>query len=51
MSCERKLRSRREDTQLAALRVVDEHRLGETEVCGDALAVFLRHFATFEEHA
>jgi hypothetical protein len=48
---EGELRPRREDTQCASLAIFDEHRLGETEVRRNALPIFLRHLAAFEEHA
>jgi hypothetical protein len=51
VSGERELRGRGEDAQLAALRVLHEDGLRETEVRRHALAVFLRHLVAVEEHA
>ena len=51
MTRERQLDLGREDPQLGALAVVDEHRLGEAELVGDRLARALRHRAAVEEDA
>ena len=49
MAGQRQLDLGGEDAQRAALRLVDEHRLGEPEVRGDRLALVLRHLFAGEE--
>ena len=51
MSGERQLDARSEKAHLAALRVVDEHRLAEPELGGDPLSISLGHLCPIEEHA
>ncbi len=51
MPGQRQLDLGREDPQLGALAIVDEHRLGEAEVAGDGLAPVLRYLAAVHEHA
>ncbi len=51
MPCERQLDPGREDPHLATLGVIHEDGLGEAEVGGHRLALWLGHFGALKEHA
>jgi hypothetical protein len=51
MAGERELVCRCEDAEPPLACFFDEHRLGETEIRRDTLAILLRHLARLKKHA